>query len=274
MKAKRTIISVLQNIMAWMLTVVIIVPFLIILLNSFKSQGEAYQMDLTLPSQLLFENYQIVIERGHLIRGFINSFSYAFFSTILVVAVSLMAAFVIARCNRKLYRFMYYLLIAGIALPVNNITLMRVMSAIGLLNTRVGIIILYAALSIPISFFISHGFVTGIPKELDEAAVIDGCGPINLFVRVVFPLMKPVIATLFVLDFMGTWNDFTMAIYYLNSSDKMPMTLAVYNFFGQYTQSWNLVCACIVLTALPVLIIYVFGQKYIVAGMTSGAVKG
>lgn len=274
MRKKKFIIRLLQNIIAWMLTIVIILPFLIVLLNSFKSQGEAYLMDFSLPEKFLFENYATVIERGHLLKGFLNSFSYALLSTVLLIVVCLLAAYVIARAGRRSCRMLYYLLIAGIALPVNNITLMKVMSTFGLLNTRTGIIILYAALGIPTSFFIAHGFVCVIPRELDEAAVIDGCGAFSLFGRIIFPLMKPVVATLFVLNFMGTWNDFTMAVYYLNGSDKMPMTLAVYNFFGQYTQSWNLVCADIILTVLPVLVVYILGQKYIVSGMTSGAVKG
>jgi len=108
---------------------------------------------------------------------------------------------------------------------------------------------------------------------LHEAAIIDGCNPSSLYFRIIFPLLKPIIATLFVLNFMSTWNDFTMSIYFLNESSKWPMTLAVYNFFGQFSTQWNLVCADIVLTCIPVLIVFILGQKYIVAGMTSGSVK-
>lgn len=274
MKGKKILFAILKNFIACLLSIVIIIPFLIVLLNSLKTQGESYTMSFSLPEHLMWENYQVVIERGKLGLAFFNSFTYAFFSTALLIIITLMAAYVVARSRRKVMGFLYYFLIFGIALPINNITLMKVMSTIGLLNTRFGIIILYAAIGIPISFFIAHGFVQSIPRELDEAAVIDGCGPWQLFIRIIAPLLKPIFATLFVLNFMGTWNDFTMAIYYLNDSKKMPMTLAVYNFFGQYTQSWNLVCADIMLTALPVLIVYILGQKYIVDGMTSGAVKG
>ena len=274
MKTKKRVLSIFGNIIAVLLSLVILIPFITILLNSFKTQAESYTMSLSLPEKFMWENYLVVIERGKLGLAFVNSFSYAFFSTVLLVIVTLMAAYVVARSRRKVMSFIYYFIIFGIALPINNITLMKVMSVLGLLNTRVGIIILYAAIGIPVSFFIGHGFIQGIPRELDEAAVIDGCGPKKLFASVILPLLKPVVATLLVLNFMGTWNDFTMAIYYLNGSDKMPMTLAVYNFFGQFTQSWNLVCADIVLTALPVLIVYILGQRFIVDGMTSGAVKG
>jgi raffinose/stachyose/melibiose transport system permease protein len=274
MNGKKLIFAIIKNSIAVLLSVIISIPFIIVLLNSFKTQGESYTMSFSFPKKIMWENYQVVIDRGKLGLAFFNSFFYSFFSTLLLIIITLMAAYVVARSRRKIMSMIYYFIIFGISLPINNITLMKVMSVLGLFNNRVGIIILYAAIGIPISFFIAHGFIQGIPREMDEAAIIDGCNAWQLFGKIIVPLLKPVFATLFVLNFMGTWNDFTMAIYYLNDSRKMPMTLAVYNFFGQYTQSWNLVCADIVLTALPVLIVYILGQKYIVDGMTSGAVKG
>lgn len=122
--------------------------------------------------------------------------------------------------------------------------------------------------------FLAYGFVETIPREIDEAAVIDGCTPWQLFTRIIAPLLKPIVSTLFVLDFMAVWNDFTMPLYYLNNSAKWPMTLAVYNFFGAFQNSWNLVAADIMLTLLPVLIVFIVGQKYIVGGVSAGSVKG
>ena len=151
----------------------------------------------------------------------------------------------------------------GIALPINFFTLTTMMQVTHLINTKIGMIILYAALQIPFAVFLIYGFVDTIPRELDEAAAIDGCGPIQL-----------VLFTAGILSFLNTWNDFLMPLYYLNSSSNWPMTLAVYNFFGQYQQSWNLVSADILLTILPVLIVYLAGQRFILAGLTSGAVKG
>jgi raffinose/stachyose/melibiose transport system permease protein len=135
-------------------------------------------------------------------------------------------------------------------------------------------IILYATLQIPFAVFLIYGFVASIPRELDEAATIDGCGPFQLFFRVVLPLLTPVVVTTAILSFLNTWNDFIMPLYYLNSSANWPMTLAVYNFFGQFKQSWNLVSADILLTILPVLVVYLAGQRFILSGMASGAVKG
>ena len=134
--------------------------------------------------------------------------------------------------------------------------------------------LLYTAMQLPFTVFLFHGFVAKVPVELDEAAIIDGCNAWKLFFYIVFPMMKPAVATAVVLTFLNTWNEFVSPLYFLSSSTKWPMTLSVYNFFGIYFKDWNLVCADIVLTSAPVLLVYLFGQKYIVSGMTAGAVKG
>jgi raffinose/stachyose/melibiose transport system permease protein len=143
-----------------------------------------------------------------------------------------------------------------------------------LINTQIGMIILYAATQIPFNVFLIYGFVDAIPQELDEAAIIDGCTPLRLFFSIILPLLAPVIVTAGVLNFVGIWNDFLLPLYYLNNSAYWPMTLAVYNFFGQFQQDWNLVSADIVLTVVPVLAIYLIGQRFILSGLTAGAVKG
>jgi raffinose/stachyose/melibiose transport system permease protein len=185
-----------------------------------------------------------------------------------------MSAFVFSRNPSKLNKFIYFFIILGISLPINYVALMKILQISMLNNTRLGIILLYTAVNIPISIFIMHSFVSTIPKEIDEAAIIDGCSPLKIFFYVIFPLFKPVVVTVGVLCFMSCWNEFIYPLYYLNSSFKWPMSLAVYNFFGQYVREWNIVCADIVLTSLPVIIVYILGQKYIVSGMTVGSVKG
>jgi len=165
-------------------------------------------------------------------------------------------------------------MVLGITMPVNYVALTKVMMFLTLNNTRLGIVLLYTAMQLPFSVFLIHGFVAKLPAELDEAAVIDGCSPVRLFVSVILPLLKPAIATVIVLTFLNTWNEFVSPLYFLSSSSKWPMTLSVYNFFGMYFKDWNLVCADILLTSLPVILVYLLGQKYIVSGMTAGAVKG
>ena len=188
--------------------------------------------------------------------------------------LSSMAAYVMSRNTRRLHKFLYLFIVLGIAMPINFVTLMRVMQIVRLINTRTGIVLLYTATQIPFNVFLIHSFVSKIPEEIDEAATIDGASPLGLFIRVVLPLLKPVLVTVMVLTFLNTWNEFVMPLYFLGSSTKWPMTLAVYNFFGMYFKDWNLVCADIVLTSAPVILVYLLGQKYIVAGMTAGAIKG
>lgn len=273
-KIGKTAGHIVGNIVAIFISLVVLIPLVVLLLNSFKTSVEADKMTLSLPTEWVFENYSIVVEQGKLISSFFNGLLYAAGSVVIIVAVVSLAAFVISRNMKGINRFLYYFIISGIAMPINNVSLMKVMQALHLINTRGGIILLYAAINIPLSLFLAYGFIDTIPREIDEAAVIDGCTPWQLFTQVIAPLLKPIVSTLFVLDFMAIWNDFTMPLYYLNNSQKWPMTLAVYNFFGAFQNSWNLVAADIMLTLLPVLIVFVLGQKYIVGGVSAGAVKG
>lgn len=273
MRQKKKIQKVLLNLITGMVSLVFLLPLLVVWLNSFKNKAESNTMTLKLPTTWVFENFQVVIERGKLVQSFFNSMLYAMSGAVLIVFLVAAAGFVLARNKSRLNRFLYYFMLLGIAMPVNNVTLMKVMKATHLVNTRLGMILIYTAMNIPISLFIIYGFIGNLPVEVDEAAIIDGCDAKNLFLRIGLPLLSPVMVTIFVLNFMGIWNDFTMPLYYLNSSEKWPMTLAVYNFFGMFENQWNLVCADITLTMLPVLILFVAAQKYIVGGVAAGAVK-
>ena len=271
---KKSISTIIVNIIAIFISLIVLIPMVVLFLNSFKTKGESNKMSLALPKEWIFENYKTVIEQGKLISSFFNSLLYASVSCLIITIVVSAAAFVIARNRRGINNLIYYFIISGIAIPINNVALMKVLQVFHLVNTRPGIILIYAAINIPLSLFLSYGFISTIPREIDEAAVIDGCGPIRLFVSIILPLLKPIISTLFVLNFMAVWNDFTMPLYYLNNSAKWPMTLAVYNFFGAFENSWNLVSADIILTLLPVLVVFILGQKYIVGGVAAGSVKG
>lgn len=275
MKAKKTIQAIFVNMIAWMITAVCIIPLLLILFNSLKDKNAASYMNLTLPSlPIPWENFTTVIEKGKLATSFLNSLTYSFCSVIICTVFAVMAAYILSRNATRLNKVIYMFIVLGITLPINYVALMRVMIFLHLNNTKLGIILLYAAMQLPFSVFLIHGFVARVPIELDEAAVIDGCGSVRLFIWIVLPLLKPVMATVFVLTFLNTWNEFVSPLYFLSSSDKWPMTLSVYNFFGMYFKDWNLVCADILMTSLPVILVYLFGQKYIVSGMTAGAVKG
>lgn len=275
MKAKRTVTAIICNIIAWLFSAICVVPLLLIIFNSLKDKKASAAMNLSFPAlPIQWENFLVVIEKGKLATSFVNSLVYSAGAVILCVLFAAMAAYVLSRNQTRLNNILYMFIVLGITLPVNYVALTKVLQFLHLNNTTLGIILLYTAMQLPFMTFLIHGFVAKVPVDLDEAAVIDGCGPVRLFVLVVFPMLKPAIATATVLTFLNTWNEFVSPLYFLNNSDKWPMTLSVYNFFGMYFKDWNLVCADILLTSLPVLIVYLVGQKYIVAGMTAGAVKG
>lgn len=274
MRFKKIIVSILLNSATVCISLIFILPLLVVLLNSFKNKAESNTMTLRLPTEWVFENFLIVIERGKLFLSFMNSLIYASAGAILIVFIISAAGFVLARNRSNINKFIYYFMILGIALPINNVTLMKIMKITDLVNTQIGIILIYVSINLPISLFIVYGFIRNLPVEIDEAAVIDGCNARQLLFKIGIPLLSPIMVTIFVLNFMGIWNDFTMPLYYLNNSNKWPMTLAVYNFFGIFENQWNMVCADITLTILPVLILFVLAQKFIVGGVSAGAVKG
>ena len=220
------------------------------------------------------ENFATVISAGKLATSFFNSVLYASGSTIIGTLCAAMAAFVLSRNRSRFNRFLYFFIILGIALPANYFTLTKVMQITTLINTKAGMILLYAAGQIPFGVFLIYGFLDTVPRELDEAAIMDGCSPLQLFFQIIVPMLTPVLVTAAVLSFLGAWNNFIMPLYYLNNSANWPMTLSVYNFFGQFQANWNLVSADILLTVLPVILVYLLAQRYILSGITTGAVKG
>lgn len=271
---KKKCLNMIRILFSWSFVGIVLIPFGLILLNSLKTTQDAARMNMKWPAKLEFGNYFQVMEEGNMIRSFFNSLFIATFCVIIGITVSAMAAYVISRYKSRLNRFCFYFFFVGLIAPVNYITTLRVMKFLNLTNTYRGMILLNSALAIPFAVFLFHGFIVTVPIEIDEAGVIDGCGPWSLFFRVVFPLLKPVTITAAVLTFISCWNDFTTPLYILNDSRKWGMIISVYNFWGLYTSEWNLICAVIVLTLAPIMIVYIFAQKYIIAGMTAGSVKG
>src|SRR5579859_3526686 len=253
---------------------IMVIPFYLVVVNSFKSKADASSMSVALPPTLHAENFSTVISAGKLGTSFFNSVLYASGSTMIGTLFAAMAAFVLSRNRSRFNRLLYFFIIMGIALPANYFTLTKVMQITALINTRGGIILLLAAGQIPFGVFLIYGFLDTIPRELDEAAIMDGCGPLQLFFQIILPMLTPVLVTDAVLSFLGAWSNFIMPLYYLNNTASWPMTLSVYNFFGQYQANWNLVSADILMTVLPVILVYLLAQRYILSGITTGAVKG
>lgn len=266
--------TILTQITLWLFSLTIVVPLLMALITSFKTSREAALFEFTFPAKIQWINYLVVFTEGRLLNAFRNGIIISVTSVGLTILFSSLAAYVLARNKTKLNKLIYYFFILGLIDNIAFIPTIKTMQVLHIMNTIPGIILLYMATSLAFCIFLYHGFFNAIPRELDEAATIDGCSPLKLFFKIIFPLLKPINLSVIVFVFMGVWNDFQFPLYFLNNSDYWTMPMTVFSFFGKYSQNWNLVFADIVMTILPVMLLYFFGQRFIVQGLTAGAVKG
>lgn len=273
MGEKKTKSTIILTIVGFLSVLIIVFPLLVVFLGSFKDAPEAQAFNLALPSSWHFDNYKVVIEKGNMGQAFINSMIITVIVTVFVVVAGSLNAFVVSRKKSRYTSFVYYLFLLGMISPIQIVTTYGLLQMLHLTGTFDGVICVEIALQLPWTIFTLSGFIKSVPKELDEAAYIDGASPLTMFFKIIFPLLKPIMATVVVTTAMGAWNEFMVPLYFFNSSSKWTMPLTVYNFFGQYSSNWNYVFADLVLTALPITILYLICQKHVV-GTTAGAVKG
>ncbi len=273
-RARRLAGRVALGAVLWGLSLFILVPSWMMIVGSLKSAREAALPGIAPPSAWHFDNYVAVFQRGGIGRALYNSALTTGGSVVLTVLVSAAAALYLARVNTRATRFLFNTFSIGLIAPLSIIPTIRLMQFLRIANTFASVILLLSATSVPLSVFLCTGFVKTIPRELDEASAIDGCTSFGLLRQVILPLMMPVVWTTAVIVFMGVWNSFQVPLYFLNNSSKWTLPLTVYNFFGRYSRDWNLVFADLVITSAPVLVFYLFAQRYIISGMTAGAVKG
>lgn len=255
-------------------SLLILLPVLIMIFGSFKTSAEVMDFSIKLPEKWMFSNYVLVFEEGGLARSFWNSVLITGVSSIINIVASSAASFILARRETKLANTLYMFFFMGLIAPMSTITTIRIVQALGFYGSITSVILIYASLNTAFSVFLYSGFIKTIPKALDEVAFLEGASVLGVFFRIVTPLILPVNATVAIMVFMSVWNDITIPLYFLTDSSTWTMPLSIYNFYGKYSREWNLIFANLVLTSLPVFILYLFGQKYIVSGLTAGAVKG
>lgn len=265
----KTVIYIICIVMAFL----VLFPFFLVILTSFKSVEEAAIVDLSMPKKFLWENFSYVVEQGNLLRAFKNSLIITGCSVLLTVLVSSVTAFVLTRRSDKLSSILSNYFLIGMIAPLSLIPEVIIVKTIGLSGTYLSIILIHVASRMPLSIMIYSGVIKGIPRSLDESAMLEGCGFSRMFFQVVFPLLKPAVFTNVIIVFMGVWNDFQISLYFVTDIAKNTVPLSIYSFVGYMTYKWNYVCAFIVLSILPILIVYCCAQKYIVDGMIAGAVK-
>jgi raffinose/stachyose/melibiose transport system permease protein len=254
---------------------VVVLPIWMVVVNSFKPLGEAAALGLDLPRRWeVVENYRDVIEAGRLFHGFGNTLLVVVPSVIGIVILSAAASWVFARSKRRTVSIVYYLAIAGIILPVAIVASIRVMELIHLRGTFPGLVLFYMGTSISVGIFLMTGFIKTIPIELEEAARIDGAGTFTVFARVVFPLLRPIVATLSFLMVLFLWNDFFTPFFLLPGQENQTLMLGLFSFVSRtFRQTeWHLVFADVVLVSMPLIIVYFFTQRWIVTGLLGAGV--
>jgi raffinose/stachyose/melibiose transport system permease protein len=257
--------------------VVFLVPFAFILLTAAKSPREASEFQMSLPTtwQLWQNIVEVLTTRDYVVlRAFINSTTLTLFSVILMVVFAAMAGYVLQRRSTRWNGFINFMVLAGLIVPPAVVPTIWMMQTLGIFKTMFGMIMVEVTFGLSFSILLFRAFVSTIPRELDEAAIVDGAGPLRLFFTVVLPLLRPVMITVIVVQAVSVFNDFAGPLYFLPGEENVTVQLTLYNFQSQALNQWNLLFADILLITIPPLIMYIFFNRQIVAGMTSGAVKG
>ncbi|WP_431836991.1 carbohydrate ABC transporter permease [Cellulomonas sp. Y8] len=257
--------------------VVFVVPFVFVLLTASKTQQDALDLDFSLPTEwALLENVRTVLATndGQLVRAFWNSTVLTVAAVAIMTVLAAMVGYVVQRRRSRWNPVVDALVLAGLIIPPAVVPTIWVLQGIGLFKTMAGLIAVHVAFGLSFCILLFRAFVATIPRELDEAALIDGAGPSRLFFSVIFPLLRAVVVTVVVVQAVTVFNDFTYALYFLPGVDNATVQLTLYNYQSQGLNQWNLLFADVLLITIPPLIMYAFFNRQIVAGMTSGAVKG
>ncbi|TFE19766.1 carbohydrate ABC transporter permease [Cohnella luojiensis] len=261
---------------AVILALIFLVPFYFLLVNSVKSFAEILLDSAALPTKLVWENYSRAWEIMNFPRAFGNSIFITVISNIGLTVISSMCAYRFVRHPSRLNNLLFTLFVAAMVIPFQSIMipLMRVGSWFNLLDSRLGLFVCYLGFGVPISIFLFHGFVKSIPVEIEESAVVDGCSPLGVFTRIVFPLLKPMTVTIVILNSLWIWNDFLLPSLLLGRIELRTIPLSTFSFFGQYTKQWDLALAALVMGITPIVIFFLSLQRHIIEGITAGSVKG
>ncbi|WP_244244637.1 carbohydrate ABC transporter permease [Marinilactibacillus kalidii] len=249
-------------------------PFFLIIINSLKTKAEIFQNTLTLPSGLNVENYTTAFERLDFIRSAANSLLITVGSLVLIVFVSSMAAYALSRNTSKMSSILYFIIAIGLLIPFQGIMipLISLFGKISMLN-RPGLMIMYLGLATSMSTFLYFGALRGIPKSLDEAAVIDGASTFQIYWKIILPLLKPTTVTVVVLNSLWFWNDYLLPSLSVNREGMYTIPLKMFYFFGEFNKQWHLALAALVMVILPIILLFIVLQKHVVKGISDGAVK-
>ncbi|MBO0959814.1 carbohydrate ABC transporter permease [Neobacillus sp. MM2021_6] len=253
-----------------------LIPFYILITTAFKARGD-FSSKWVFPEKLAFENFSEAWETANLGSALTNTTIITFFSALLLVIFGSMAAYPLARRQTRLNKFVFMLFVAVMVIPPLTalVPLYKLVVDIGMMNTHEIAILNNVASFLPLTIFLYSGFIRStIPKELEEAAEIDGASTLGIFFRIVFPLLKPVTASILIIACVFIWNDYQFAIFFLQAEEVKTITVALAGFFGENANRMNLVAAAAIMAVLPMAVLFLLLQKHFVKGLSSGSVKG
>lgn len=277
MKKQLTIKKVAINIVYAILAFVWLIPIYYLLITTFKTPEEATLHPMGFPQNFTFSNYIKAFNAMHFPRAFANNVYILIVSVTLIIIMSSMAAYVIARSEKKLYAFMYNVFIIGLIIPfqIAIIPLYKIMTNIHMMDKLTGVVIVNVfCINLAFAIFLFKGFVSTVPKELEEAAVIDGCGTFRIFCSIIFPILKPIIATVSILVSLSVWNQFFTPLLLIQNPKKAVLLQEVSKNVGPFATDWTSFFPMLVLSVLPLVILYLIMQKHIIEGVVAGSLKG
>jgi len=251
-------------------------PIFLMLVTSFKGNLEIMTNPTGFPKTVVTDGFVTLLTKNNFGQYFLNSIFVTVVSSVILLIVSIMLAYVLSRYISKLSNFLYYFFLVGMMLPLRLglLSLNDLLYRMGLIDNLWGLIFIYIAMNIPFTMFLLTGYIKMIPPALEESAFMDGASTWQILWKIVVPLVKPAIATTIVYNFVPIWNDAFFPLIFMSSDQNRTLMQAVTLFFGQFSTNWNLVFSALTLACLPVIIVYIFCSKYLIKGMMAGALKG
>lgn len=278
MSLRKVIDRIWMDVVSLIIAIIIfIVPFIFMLMTASKTPPEAALLRFNWPGEFrLFENIREVLAFGdqRMYRALLNSAILTISSVTLIVLLSALVGFVMQRRRDRTASFVSSVMLAGLIIPPSVVPTIFVLQWLGIYKTLFGMIMVEVAFLMPFATLIFRTFMSAIPRDLDEAAIMDGAGPLRVFFSVILPLLRPAIVTVIVISSVAVYNDFVGPLYFLPGNENVTVQLTLYSFISQFSTRWNLLFADAIIITIPPLILFIFFQRQIVSGMTAGAVRG
>ena len=270
-KTKKRLLSVL----ALVITLFHLIPFYILITTALKAKGD-FSSKWVFPTEMSFQNFSEAWEKANMGSALMNTSIITFSAAFLLIILGSMAAYPLARRQTRLNKYVYIIFISIMVIPPLTalVPLYQLVVDIGMMNTRTIAILNNVASFMPLTIFLYAGFIRStVPKELEEAAKIDGASTLGIFFKIVFPLLKPITATVLIISGVFIWNDYQFAIFFLQSEEVKTLTVAISSFFGENANNLNLVASAAIIAMLPMTVLFLFLQRFFIEGLAAGSVK-